>query len=46
MLTAEPPADLVTALRKAAEPTVRRWTAAMGADGTTILAEYRRALGF
>ena len=46
VVTVEPPADLVTALRKAAEPTVRRWTAAMGADGTTILAEYRRALGF
>jgi TRAP-type C4-dicarboxylate transport system substrate-binding protein len=45
-VTAEPPADLVTALRMAAEPDVRRWTAAMGADGVTILADYRRALGF
>lgn len=46
LVSAEPPADLVTALRTAAEPTVRRWAAAMGADGATILADYRRALGF
>lgn len=45
-VTAEPPADLVTALRKAAEPDVRRWAAAMSADGVTILADYRRTLGF
>jgi TRAP-type C4-dicarboxylate transport system substrate-binding protein len=46
LVSAEPSANLVTALRKAAEPNVRRWAAAMGADGTTILADYRRALGF
>jgi len=46
VVTVEPPADLVTALRKAAEPDVRRWAAAMGADGVTILADYRRTLGF
>jgi TRAP-type C4-dicarboxylate transport system substrate-binding protein len=41
-----PPTDLVSALRTAAEPDVRRWSAAMGADGETILADYRRAIGF
>ena len=46
VVTVEPPADLVTELRKAAEPDVRRWAAAMGADGVTILADYRRILGF
>jgi TRAP-type C4-dicarboxylate transport system substrate-binding protein len=46
VVSAEPPADLVSALRKAAEPNVQRWAAAMGADGATILADYRRALGF
>jgi TRAP-type C4-dicarboxylate transport system substrate-binding protein len=46
LVSAEPPADLVMALRKAAEPDVQRWAAAVGADGATILADYRRALGF
>jgi hypothetical protein len=46
LVSAEPPADLVAALRKAAEPDVQRWAAAMGADGATILADYHRALGF
>ncbi len=46
LVSAEPPPDLVAALRKAAEPTVRRWAAAVGADGAAILADYRRARGF
>ena len=46
LVSAEPPADLVTALREAAEPDVRRWAAAMGAEGATLLADYRRAIGF
>jgi hypothetical protein len=46
LVSAAPPADLVTALRQAAEPDVRRWAEAMGADGATLLADYRRALGF
>ena len=46
LVSAEPPADSSDALRKAAEPDVRRWAAAMGADGATILADYRRAIGF
>jgi len=46
LVSAEPPADLMTALRTVAEPDVRRWAAAMGADGATLLADYRRALGF
>jgi TRAP-type C4-dicarboxylate transport system substrate-binding protein len=46
LVAAEPPSDLVAALRKAAEPDVRRWAAATGADGETILADYRRAIGF
>ncbi|WP_428672786.1 hypothetical protein [Reyranella sp.] len=45
LVSAEPPAKLMTALRRVAEPAVRRWTAAMGADGATLLADYRRALG-
>jgi hypothetical protein len=41
-----PPADVVAALRQAAEPDVRRWTAALGDEGATLLADYRRAIGF
>lgn len=46
LVSAAPPADLVTALRNAAEPDIQRWAAAMGADGAILLADYRRALGF
>lgn len=46
LVAAESPADVVTALRKAAEPDARRWAATAGADGETILADYRRAIGF
>ena len=46
LVIAEPPADVLAALREAAEPDVRRWTDAMGAEGATVLADYRRAIGF
>lgn len=45
-VSAEPPADIVAALRTAAEPDVRRWVATMGAEGATLLADYRRTIGF
>jgi TRAP-type C4-dicarboxylate transport system substrate-binding protein len=49
-----PPADLLAALHKAAEPDVQRWADAVnakggadgGAAGATILADYRRTIGF
>jgi hypothetical protein len=41
-----PPADLLAALHEAAEPDVRRWADTMGPKGETILADYRRAIGF
>src|SRR6185312_15942038 len=45
-----PPADLLAALHEAAEPDVQRWAGAMdakgGAEGTVVLADYRRAIGF
>lgn len=44
-VTTEPPADVVAALRTAAEPDIRGWAQSMGVDGTAILAEYRRAIG-
>lgn len=44
-VTTEPPADVLAALRTAAEPDIRRWAQTMGLDGTAILAEYRRAIG-
>jgi hypothetical protein len=48
------PADLLAALHKAAEPDVQRWADAVnakggadgGAEGATILADYRRTIGF
>lgn len=46
LVSAEPPADVVAALRKAAEPDVGRWAAAMGAEGPALLADYRHAIGF
>jgi len=44
-VTAPPPADLLATLRMSAEPDVESWARAMGADGTAILADYRRAIG-
>ena len=46
LVSDRPPADVLAALRDAAEPDVRRWADAMGADGATLLADYRRAIGF
>jgi len=46
LVDAAPPADVLAALRKAAEPDVRRWADTMGVEGATVLADYRRAIGF
>ena len=46
VVSAQPPEDLLTALREAAEPEVRAWAEATGAEGETLLADYRRAIGF
>lgn len=46
LVSSAPPADLLAALHAAAEPDVRRWADAMGEGGATILADYRRAIGF
>jgi TRAP-type C4-dicarboxylate transport system substrate-binding protein len=46
LVEAEPPADIVAALRTAAEPDIQRWAAAMGTEGSTLLDDYRRAIGF
>ncbi len=46
LVSTTPPADLLAALHDAAEPDVRRWADAMGPEGATILAAYRRATGF
>jgi hypothetical protein len=46
LVSAQPPTDVMAALRQAAEPDIRRWVAALGDDGATILADYRRAIGF
>jgi TRAP-type C4-dicarboxylate transport system substrate-binding protein len=42
---AQPPADVLASLREAAEPDIQTWVHSMGADGATILADYRRAVG-
>lgn len=44
-VSAQPPADVVAALRKAAEPDIQSWGQSMGGDGDAILTEYRRAIG-
>ena len=44
-VTSEPPRDLVSALRTAAEPDIERWANATGSDGRALLASYRKALG-
>jgi len=44
-VVAQPPAELLAALREAAEPDIQAWARSVGADGGTILADYRRAIG-
>ena len=44
-VTTQPPADVLAALRTAAEPEIQRWAQSMGADGANILAEYRSLSG-
>lgn len=46
VVSAQPPADILEALRQAAEPDVRRWVAATDAEGASLLADYRRTIGF
>jgi len=41
-----PPPDFLAALHEAAEPDVRRWADATGPEGATLVADYRRAIGF
>jgi hypothetical protein len=36
---------LLPALRKAAEPDIEQWANSLGADGTRLIADYRRAIG-
>jgi TRAP-type C4-dicarboxylate transport system substrate-binding protein len=44
-VSAQPSADVISALRKAAEPDIQSWAQSVGADGAAILTEYRRAIG-
>jgi TRAP-type C4-dicarboxylate transport system substrate-binding protein len=44
-VTGVPPAELVSALRAAAEPDIERWANSVGSDGHALLARYRRAIG-
>ena len=44
VVAVQPPADLVAALRGAAEPDIEDWARAIGPDGTAIITEYRRAV--
>jgi TRAP-type C4-dicarboxylate transport system substrate-binding protein len=44
-VAAQPPADVLASLRKAAEPDIQSWARSMGVDGATIIADYRRAIG-
>lgn len=50
LVSTTPSADLLAALHEAADPDVQRWADAMdtkgGAEGATLLADYRRAIGF
>jgi len=41
----QPPAEVLEAFRIAAEPDIQSWAYSAGADGSAILAEYRRAIG-
>ena len=40
-----PGSDVLTALRIAAAPDIQAWVESMGADGSTILSQFRRAVG-
>jgi TRAP-type C4-dicarboxylate transport system substrate-binding protein len=44
-VAAQPPAELVAALRDAAEPDIQDWARAMGPAGGAIVAAFRRAVG-
>lgn len=44
-VVARPPADLLVALRIAAEVDAERWAASTGEDGLNIISTYRRATG-
>jgi len=44
-VTTEPSADVLAALRTAAEPDIRGWAQSVDVDGAAIIAEYRRAIG-
>jgi TRAP-type C4-dicarboxylate transport system substrate-binding protein len=44
-VVAQPPADVLAALRETAEPDIQDWARSVGTDGGTILADYRRAIG-
>ena len=41
LVAPEPPGDLGAALQRAAEPEMERWASAVGADGASILTQYR-----
>ena len=45
VVASQPPADVLATLRQAAEPDIQSWVQSMGADGLTILTDYRRAIG-
>jgi TRAP-type C4-dicarboxylate transport system substrate-binding protein len=45
LVAAQPPADVLAALRTAAEPDIQSWAESMGGDGPHILTDYRRAIG-
>lgn len=40
-----PPSDVAAVLRTAAEPEIQRWAKSVGEAGTSILTDYRRAVG-
>jgi TRAP-type C4-dicarboxylate transport system substrate-binding protein len=44
-VAAQLPADVLATLRMASEPDIQSWIQSMGADGTAILADFRRAIG-
>lgn len=43
-VVAQPPVDLLAAIREAAEPDIQAWARAVGANGGAMLADYRRAI--
>ncbi len=44
-IDAQAPADVLAALRAAAEPAIQSWARSVGADGPTIIADYRHTVG-